>query len=1135
MSNDAFNTRNSALWTKLKANFAQEIKDRYVQLRRERNIDGEIHPPMFSAENVMKYLDDEVMAKIGQNDYNADAERKYINSEGATWLISCNGTRKEFTRRWLEERFTYLDSVYEFGAYNSKTMVLRTHVLGDVEVSLKTYSPMWVRINYTSSKSDKVYVSKDRFYTFKVSLDNDTENDFTIYGANNLMYVNGIENLNVSHVSISGAEKLIELDVSNSEHIKGLALGQNKYLQKVVCNDCKKLGEDEKDRSIDLSGCQNLKYFDCSSSNIKNPTKIETVILPAKGGVIEHLDLSNTNLTTFVIEGQEYLEELGLASCSQLSSLSVKNCNGLKRIVMPNTKLSTCVIEGCDNVDEIDLSNTKHLVNLNLQGCPNLRKLNISGVLSPSITDLDLTASLKLEDLDISSTSYISNITFGQYRDEDGVLKNYDKLKRFNCKNSGIVSIRHGKNSTIPNYLDLEGFNLEFVTFESCPSVVDIRNINLIATSSMSPFNGCVNLERLQGKVTLSNSITKAFYNCQKLKNIHNTLTLDLSNVTSSSETFSNCKSFTWDEVKFILSKMSNKYTGGWRTFRNCTGIIGSVPTGLFSKCTGVRDFHEYFTGCSGITGQLPVDLFDGLTALSSCEEMFLNTNINGGIPDNLFRYPSSSLTHTGYMFANTKLEIPPSNDLFKWNRNIKYVHGMFSGCSNLTGEIPNNIFNGRSELENISYFFNNCPNIYGEIPRSLFKNTTQGQPSKIKEVQYFFRGTDCYGEIPKYINESNTGIFDDMPLLENVQYFFPVGVSGEIPEGLFKNNPKLLRVSGLFDGCSNISGSIPTNLFKNNPNLQLADKLFKNCIGIDSEIPKGLFDNNTQLTDVAEMFCGCTGLKGQIPERVSEWFERPSEFDPEIMEEYEVVYEYGLFDNCKVLSTVTGLFSGCYNLHSTIPSTLFISGQNIVDMSNIFHRCWSLYGQIPEELFANCRKVVSLNGAFTDCRRLGKTELEVTEEDPYVLPPKLFANCRELTTMSNAFSMWGQTVGVSGNTLRGSLPPTLFRNNPKLKDINTIFGGCNLITGELHSDFFIGNKEIYNCENAFWGTQFTSVGANLLKGNNKINNIKAMLRGNNKVSGNAPKLWETPAIHTAECFMGCTFTDQAAIPPTYK
>ena len=132
-------------------------------------------------------------------------------------------------------------------------------------------------------ENKKVYVSKDRFYDFNVDMTNDLENDFTIYGAANLMYVNNMETLNVSHISIGGAEKLIEVNVSESEHIKGLELGQNKYLQRVICNDCERLGEEERDRHLNLSGCENLKEVDCSN------TQIATLSLPETGGVLEVL------------------------------------------------------------------------------------------------------------------------------------------------------------------------------------------------------------------------------------------------------------------------------------------------------------------------------------------------------------------------------------------------------------------------------------------------------------------------------------------------------------------------------------------------------------------------------------------------------------------------------------------------------------------------------------------------------------------------------------------------------------------------------------------------------------------------------------------------------------------------------
>ena len=1128
MDADAFNTRTSGLWTKLRRNFHQQIKDRYVELRRTRNINGEIHPPIFSEENVMKYLYGEVIGKIGQRYYNDDAERKYVNDAGSTWLIACNGTREDFTRRWLKERFIYLDSVYENGDFNNKTMVLRTNVLGNIKLQLKTYSPMWVRINYTSSQSKKIYVNKNKFYDFEVNMTNDSENDFTIYGAGNLMYVNNMESLNVSHISISGAEKLIEVNCSESEHIKGLELGQNKYLQRVICNDCKRLGEEERDRHLNLSGCQNLKEVNCSN------TQIATLSLPEEGGVLELLDCSNSGLTSFTMKGQEYLEELDLASCINLSSMTLENCDGLKKVDMPNTIISNCIIRGCENLEDINISNTKRLEVLDLQGCPNLKKLNLSGVLSTTLRDLDLTASLNLEELNISSTAYIETITFGQYRDESGQLANYNALKVFNCANSGIKAIRYGKLNPIPDYMDLNGLNLEYITFDSCSNIKHIKNIDLVAKSSMSPFKACANLETIEGRIKLVGSINNAFHNCRKLKNIHNTLDLDLTEVTSMSETFLNCLEFTWDEVKFILSKVSSKFTNsGWKTFCNCTGIEGNIPSDLFSQCTGLQNMSHFFQGCTGITGELPPRLLEPCKKLSVLSYAFNRTQISGAIPNDFLRYAGSSLTTIDNAFSNTKIDTVPTSNLLKFNTNIKSCSGAFSGCKEMMGELPNELFKDKGELTDVGYMFNGCSGIYGEIPRDLFRNAPTGKTSKINTVSYMLRGTGIYGEIPSYVSESNKGIFDELPELVNVDYFFPTGISGEIPSGLFRNNGKLVKVSGLFSGCTGIIGEIPSGLFTNTPNISLIDKVFRNCTGLNSYIPKGFLDNCPDVVNVSELFYGCAGLKGQIPERVSEWIEVPSEEDPEIMDEIEIVHEYGLFDNCKVLANANGLFYGCKNLHSTIPETLFISGQNITDLSYIFYRCHELYGQIPEKLFENCRKVIKLDYAFTDCCRLGKTSLEVTEDDPYAIPPKLFTNCRELATTVNMFSMWGNNP--YSNTLRGSLHKNMFRTNSKLSDINTMFGGCGLITGDLDGDFFAGNPNLTNCSSTFYGTKFNSVGSKLLSTNTKINNISYMFKGNNTVTGNAPKLWQTPAMITTECFNGCTFADQESIPATYK
>ena len=49
-----------------------------------------------------------------------------------------------------------------------------------------------------------------------------------------------------------------------------------------------------------------------------------------------------------------------------------------------------------------------------------------------------------------------------------------------------------------------------------------------------------------------------------------------------------------------------------WSTFRDCTGLTGSIPTDLFRYNTLVSEYGFYFTfyGCTGLTGSIPADLF---------------------------------------------------------------------------------------------------------------------------------------------------------------------------------------------------------------------------------------------------------------------------------------------------------------------------------------------------------------------------------------------------------------------------------------------------------------------------------------------------------------------------------------------
>lgn len=1132
MDKGDYNTSRSALWVKLNRMFGEEIRQRYKELRLPRTENGVEKPPIFSVENLMSYYGGQVIDTIGQRFYNEDAVKKYLTQEAKQWLFMCNGTRKEFTERWLKERFIYMDSVFEYN-YDIVKSVIRSYAKGELTLRVKTYSPQWILISFSDRADTKVkkYVGKDKFTEFSMYVDNGTDNNIEIFGCDNIMYLDGVKNLDVRSLNIANANKLVELDISRSNRIEEIELGGNTYLERLLCNDCKNLGLNVDNKTLNLSNCKSLKEIDCSNTHIAN------IMLNPIGGVIENLNCSNTDITSFKMVGQQYLRELNLDGCSELDSLVLENCNGLERISIVDTKLSRISVTGCDNLEYIDISFTKSLRLLDLRGCPNLKTLIMKGVSSPTITDLDLRSSLNLETLDISSTGYITNITFGQYT-EGGVLKNFNKLKNFYCSNSDIRSIRYGINAEIPNYLDLGGLTLAKIDLSSCTNVVDIRNININATDSSSPFNNCYNLVSIQGTVKLKNSITKAFYNCNKLVTLP---TLDLSQVTSMSETFSGCNQFTFDHVRKIMldSKISNSFRDSWRCFAWCKKISGTIPSNLFSRCTGLISVSEFFNGCSEISGTIHQDLFKPMVNLENMYYFLSGTKVSGELPIDLFRY-NTRLRTTERAFNSTKITYVNFDNIFKYNTNLTNVYGTFSNCSNLQGTISENIFKNNRELVTAGELFSYCKGIVGTIPRNLFNNipTTNGS-NKLNSIAAMFRGTSISGEIPAYINESQKGLFDNCKNLTEIHALFNgcTGLVGSIPPDIFKHNNNLTRADGLFDGCSGLTGAIPPNMFKRKTRLVNIARVFKNCSNLNSEIPIGFLDDCKLINDITELFWGCGNLHGSIPKRISRWEQRPSEDNPEIMEDYEIVSQYGLFDNCKEIVNASGVFGYCSNLRSEIPETLLLNATKLTNASNFFKRCFYLYGPVPENLFKNCRNLTTLDSFFEDC--VGLYNYILDEDNPYALPENLFSNCFNLVSVRSMFYMWGGGL-PNGPKLNGEIPPSLFSNNTKLKNIDHFMTACGQIYGTLSNDLFKMNTSLESAQYAFNNTGLTGLEDKLFYTCTKLKNLSYTFNGCTSLRGNAPEFWSenypVKATTFAGCFRGCTsLANYNNIPSSWK
>lgn len=1137
--------RDSKLWRLLTTPhpnnpFPEMISKRYTELRRNVMSGGSVseYAP-FSFESIIKFYENNLIDEIGQRFYNEDAETKYIKKK--LYLHMCSGSRLSFTRRWIRERLTFLDSHYESAEYTNNRIALRSNkIIQNGIIKIKTYSPQKIKIQYQDGAEPvKLRCNRNDWTIFNVNISNVENNNTTIYGADNIMEIEGIKEMDISFIDIQNARKLIKLDVQGNTRLSSIIMNNNKYLRQLNLKGCKGMGTDTKVQKINIANCDNIRHVDISQ------TSLQGIDFSPVGGYIDYLDISGTSIQSLNLVGQSYLKEIKATGNDQMTSFYMKKCNAMPSVSILNSKLDTFVVEQCDNLESVDISGTGYLESIKTVLCPKLKKLTLARVTGSGATQLDLTSLMDLTELNISNSS-IKHIKFGQEtKDVNGkpTLVNYDKLKIFNASGSALISIGFGVNATFTDNdrLNLASLpNLTNINFSQCRSLQYIDGINVNGYTS---FNQCGNLKEVNGKLVLSGSIGSIFYGCSNLTKIP---TFDLTNVTSMSYTFYACSKLTMTQAKTILSTVSSKLTNLSHTFRGCTGLSGQIPDGFFSKCTNVTTIEYVMGDCTGITGGINTLLAPMGNTLTNATDAFKNTRMTE-CPTALSFASLNVIQTMARMFSSTYISSAPEANLFarqKQTKTLTSAHALFSGCSKMEGTIAETIFQGLDKLNNVAYFYSGTK-ISGEIPPKIF-DIKSGQKNSLTDVSYFLNGTKVTGKIPEnlftYCN------------LSNVQYFFcNTQVEGKIPENLFKGNDNITNMSYLFYGCNKLGTglaagetcTIPKKLFENKSRLQRTDYMFYNCTGITGGIEVGTFDKCTTLANIDAMFYNCTGLTGQLPIRISTWTKEPDpnfpDLFPDIYIDVEHVEQYGIFDNCK-LTNASKVFYNCSNMVSTIPPTLLMGATNsLTSVSQLFCYCYKITGEVPKELFQNCKELKDVSQCFAYCRTLNNPNYhdpDAEERVRYIVHPDLFINNPKLTNVSNLFQMWQEYAPAQiPLLLSGEMPPGLFRNNTQLSTAAGLFGHVTGLTGRLDSTTFNNCINLESVNGAFNSTKLTSVDRDLFTTCNRPIDFYWAFRNITTVTSQTfdyDKLKRTPTNRTG-CFTGSSFTNMSSVPAAWK
>lgn len=346
-SKNVFNGENSGLWYLVEHAYADELNELYNSLRNSGRL---------TYEKVMKYLNEDQIAKICEAQYNADAEFKYISplvDEGiATYLYTAQGSRIDHIKWWIYNRFNYLDSKYTASDFKSNYLTMRLYtpaqwqeVEPNAEIKVVPYADQYVRVKYGSyNVYERGHAGVQTTITPPAITFNDTET--ILYGASRITSIGDLSPLYAGTIDVSKAIKLTTLkighggDYSNT-NLNEITLGNNTLLQDLDVRNCPNLSG-----ALDVSGCTGIKEIYATG------TSLTSVKLPDAGAITD-LELPTT-ITNLTIKNQNNITNFVCGS--NVSTLILENTNLDAKALFLGNPVTKVRITGIDwTLDNFDI------------------------------------------------------------------------------------------------------------------------------------------------------------------------------------------------------------------------------------------------------------------------------------------------------------------------------------------------------------------------------------------------------------------------------------------------------------------------------------------------------------------------------------------------------------------------------------------------------------------------------------------------------------------------------------------------------------------------------------------------------------------------------------------------------------
>ena len=450
------------MYVTLRKEALNNIND-FIELFTEQTIDcGEI---LFNLDYDIKYLTP--YTTLTKDDEGNDIE---VATEPNIRML--HGNRIEYIRKWLTERLSFLDGVFE--CYNNVNELSflsinksGTIVLGGNEnkdnpiLDVRTIRPTIMKVSVSQS-TDVFYFLKPNTTYQVVTQKIDSIKQLTL-GSTDI--ITKLDNLKKYRPAKFGSLTLPKVDKVDFGGVTSFYNTQPlDFLTVYTFNTNKKDSYGREIYSsnvteINLHGVQQQGESDVQGGNVGfavvlykeengkvysfdklrkvdiGESCVTSIMLPPS--TLEMLDVSKSQIEDFTLNDQPILTTINLNGCGRLRNVNINNCksvttfdikemgnlNSFNIVNCPSltsitingcAQLSTIIISTCDNLREINLSGNKHIgLEIKIDNCPNIQKF-VAQELQTS-KDIKLYGSFSnIEELDLKDCIGLKRILYDE-------------------------------------------------------------------------------------------------------------------------------------------------------------------------------------------------------------------------------------------------------------------------------------------------------------------------------------------------------------------------------------------------------------------------------------------------------------------------------------------------------------------------------------------------------------------------------------------------------------------------------------------------------------------------------------------------------------------------------------------------